>query len=134
MRELAEFRKRMDSIFNSFFGREWEGRWLPHIDLTETTEEIIVKADIPDIDNKDLNVTASGDNLVIKGKRMEEKEEKTKHTLRTERRCGSFERIVPVPEATNQEKIFAEYKNGVLIVHLPKKPEAKLKEIPMKIQ
>jgi len=134
LRDLTEFRRRMDNLFDSFFTREREGRWCPEIDVTETPEEVVVKADIPGTEKKDLGVTASGDNLVIKGERKEEKEEKTKHMHRIERRCGSFERIIPMPKTVEPSKISAEYNNGVLIVHLPKKPEAKPKEIPVKIQ
>jgi HSP20 family protein len=133
-RDLAEFRSRMDNLFDSFFGKERAGRWCPDIDVTETPEELLVKADIPGIDKKDLSVIASGDNLIIKGERKEEKEEKTKHMHRIERRCGSFERIIPIPVIVEATKITADYKDGVLVVHLPKKPEAKPKEIPIKIQ
>ncbi|UCB47523.1 MAG: Hsp20/alpha crystallin family protein [Spirochaetota bacterium] len=124
----------MDNLFESFFGRERAGRWCVDVDVTETPEEIQVKADVPGIDKKDISITLSGDNLMIKGERKEEKEEKTKHSHRIERRCGSFQRILPVPVAVDSSKISAEYKDGVLTVHLPKKAEAKPKEIPIKVQ
>ena len=133
-RELSEFRRRMDNVIDSFFGREKSGKWMPDIDITESPEEILVKVDIPGIDKKDLSITLSGENLMLKGERKEEKDEKTKHSHRIERRYGSFERILHVPVAVDSGKISADYKDGVLVVHLPKKAEAKPKEIPIKVQ
>lgn len=63
-RELSEFRSRMDNLFEPFFGRERGGRWCVDVDVTETPEEIQVKADVPGIDKKDISITLSGDNLI----------------------------------------------------------------------
>ena len=136
--ELATFRRQMDRLFESFFGREplgWpEERIAPPVDVAETTEEILVKVEVPGIDEKDLSLTLSGDNLLIKGERKAEKEEKDKHFHRKERWQGLFQRVIALPVSVDQEKISAEYKKGVMEIHLPKKPEVKPKEIPIKVK
>ena len=80
-KELSSIRRQMDRLLDTFFEREEgpAGIWAPEVDVSETSEEFIVKADIPGINEKDLSVTLSGDNLIIKGERKEEKEEKGKH-------------------------------------------------------
>ena len=88
----------------------------------ETAEEVVIKAELPDMDEKELSLSLSGDNLIIKGERKGEKEEKDKRFHRMERWCGGFERVVALPVSVDQEKISAQYKKGVLEIHLPKKP------------
>ena len=135
MAEMVSLRKQMDRLMESVWGEEpfWtrEKKWAPAFDLIEGNDEIIVQVDIPGMDEKDLSVSLSGDNLIIKGERKEEKEEKDKHYHRKERRHGSFQRIVTLPVTVDAKKISAEYHNGVLKVHLPKKEEVKPKEIPI---
>lgn len=135
-KELSSIRRQMDRLLDTFFEREETpaGIWAPDIDVSENSEEFIVKADIPGISEKDLSVTLSGDNLIIKGERKEEKEEKGKHFHRVERRYGSFQRSIPIPVAVDSEKIKAEYSNGVLEIHLPKTAEAKPKEIKISVK
>lgn len=131
---IASLRVQMDRLFDSFLGREPEpfaknGDWLPMIDEIETPEEIVVKAELPGVEEKDISVALSDDKLVIQGERKGEKEEKTKHFHRLERSYGRFERVLPLPAAVDATKISANYHKGVLEVHLPKKPEAKPKQI-----
>jgi HSP20 family protein len=135
-RELSSIRRQMDRLWDSFFEREEApaGLWAPEIDISETPEEILVKADVPGIDQKDLSVTLSGDNLTIKGERKEEKEENGKHFHRVERRYGGFHRSVPLPVSVDATKISAEYNNGVLEIHLPKTAESKPKEIKINVK
>ena len=135
-RELSTLRREMDRLFDSFTGRNAEREdvvMAPSVDVIETAEEITVKADIPGIDEKDLSVTLSESNLIIKGEKKSEKEEKDKHFHRVERRFGSFERVIPIPVSVDPEKITADYRNGVMEIHLPKTPEAKPKVIPIKV-
>lgn len=135
-KELSSIRRQMDRLLDTLFERE-EGPasiWAPEIDVSENSEEFVVKADIPGISEKDLSVTLSGDNLIIKGERKEEKEEKGKHFHRVERRYGSFQRSIPIPVAVDPDKIKAEYSNGVLEIHLPKTAEAKPKEIKISVK
>ena len=135
MAEIVSLRKQMDNLMESFWGEEpfWtrEIKWAPAFDLIEGKDEIIVQVDIPGMDKEDLSVSLSENNLLIKGERKEEKEEKDKHYHRKERRHGSFQRIVTLPVTVDAKKISAEYNNGVLKVHLPKKEDVKPKEIPI---
>ena len=135
-KELSSIRRQMDRLLDTLFEREEgpAGIWAPEIDVSENSEEFVVKADIPGISEKDLSVTLSGDNLIIKGERKEEKEEKGKHFHRVERRYGSFQRSIPIPVAVDPDKIKAEYSNGVLEIHLPKTAEAKPKEIKISVK
>jgi HSP20 family protein len=123
----------MDRLMDTFWERAtFPGeRWMPELDVTETSEEIVVKADVPGIEEKDLSVSLSGDNLIMKGERKAEKEEKGGHFHKVERSYGTFQRIVALPVTVDAENIKAEYKKGVLELHLPKKAEAKAKEIPI---
>ena len=133
--ELSSMRRHMDHLMDSFFGMEniKKDLWAPNVDVTETEDEIVVRADIPGIEEKELSISLSGDNLIVKGERKEEKESKGKHFHRIERAYGSFQRTIPMPVAVDAEKIEAECNKGVLEVHLPKKEEAKAKEIPVKV-
>jgi HSP20 family protein len=134
-KELATMRDRMDRLMDSFLATETpiKGLWAPNLDVSETDEEVIVKADLPGVDEKDLSLSLSGHNLMIKGDKKEETEEKGKHFHRIERSFGSFQRMVALPVAVDADRIRAEYNKGVLEVHLPKKPEAKPRQIPVKV-
>ena len=137
-RELSTFRRQMDRLFDSFFGRQSfalsRERLTPAIDLAETPEEISVKAELPGVDEKDISVSLSGDNLIIRGEKKAEKEEKNKSFHRVERWHGSFERVIALPVAIDPEKIKAKYKTGVLEIHLQKKPEVKPKQIQISVK
>lgn len=132
-RELSTMRDQMDRLMGSFFrGNRLSGdAWAPDLDVSETDEEILIKADLPGVDEKDLSVSLSGTNLLIKGEKREEKEEKGKHFHRIERSFGSFQRTVALPVAVDSSRIKAEYTKGVLEIHLPKKPEVKPQQIPV---
>jgi HSP20 family protein len=136
--ELASMRRQMDRVMESLFGREavpfGEERWIPPIDVTETADEILVKVDMPGVEDKDVSVKLSGDNLIIRGERKSEKEEKDKNYHRVERVYGSFERVVGLPVSVDPAGIKAEYNKGVLAVHMPKKAEVKPKEIPITVK
>jgi len=135
--ELLSLRQQMDRLFESFTAQEpvsiSESRWAPSIDVAETNEEILVKAELPGIDKKDVSAMLSGDNLIIKGERQSEKEEKDKHFHRVERSYGAFNRVIPLPVSVDQDKIKCDFSKGVLEVHLPKKPGAKPKEISINV-
>ena len=133
-RELSSIRGQMDRLLESFFkrGGTMDGIWTPSIDLSETKDEFVSKADVPGVEKKCLSVTLSGNSLLIKGERKEEKEEKDdkgKHFHKIERSYGSFQRSIPLPDIVDAERINADYQNGVLEVHLPKTASAKSKEI-----
>lgn len=141
-RGLGTLRRQMDRLFDSFMAPEpffdgepllrLHGDWRPVVDLAETDGEIVVKAELPGMNEEDVSVTISGDHLVIKGKREAEEETKDKQFHRIERSYGTFERTLPVPVSVDQRGISAEYSKGILEIHLPKKPEEKPKAIKVK--
>ncbi len=138
--ELTTLRREMDRLFERFFGEELpslelpRAEWMPRLDMTETKDNIVVKADIPGLEPKDLDVSLIGDTLTIKGEKKEEKEEKDEHRHLVERRYGAFSRMVRLPAAVAPDKIKASFKNGVLTVTLPKTEEAKQKAIPIAVE
>lgn len=133
--ERLIFRRGIDRLFNNFFGTESmlmsNGNWVPDIDVSETDDEIVVRMDIPGMDKEDIRVAMSGDFLTVSGERKEEKEKKQKHFFSMERRLGTFERTIPIPAAVNDKKVNAEYKSGVLVIHLPRTAAAKSHRIPI---
>jgi HSP20 family protein len=106
--------------------------WLPRVDLEETDKEIVVKADLPGVDPKEVEITVADGTLVLRGEKKEEKEEKKKQYHRMERFHGQFYREVPLPPGTDPEKIAATTAKGVITVTIPKKPEVLPKKIAIK--
>lgn len=99
------------------------------IDVIETAEMVIVNAEIPGIDPKEVDISITGNTLTIKGEKKVEKEEKEKQYHRIERNYGSFARIVEIPLLVDAEKVKAEYKNGVLKITIPKSEKIKPRQI-----
>jgi HSP20 family protein len=143
-RELAPFRdfermrRDMDRFWDSFFERrvrrtEEGGEWLPSLDVAETKDEIVVKAEVPGMDPKDIDISLSDGLLTIKGEKKQEREEKEEDYHLVERSYGTFTRSIRLPSEVKTDKISASYKNGVLKVTLPKSEEAKQKEIKIKV-
>jgi HSP20 family protein len=108
------------------------GEWEPKIDVTETKDAMLVKAEVPGVDQKDIAVSLQDGVLTIKGEKEEEKEEKDKRYHRVERSYGSFARAIRLPSAVDGSKVTAAFKDGVLTVTLPKTGEAKGTTIPIK--
>lgn len=108
--------------------RQMTGTTAPAVDIVEKDKAYEVKADLPGLDEKNVEVKISDGLLTIRGEKQEEKEEKKKDYYLHERRFGAFERSFRVPEAVDAEKIEASFKKGVLTVTLPKKPEAQKPE------
>jgi HSP20 family protein len=103
--------------------------WTPLVDVTEDEKEFLIKAELPEVKKEDVKVTVENGALHIAGERKFEKEEKTKKYHRIERAYGTFERCFVLPEGTNGDAVTADYKDGLLKVHLPKKEEAKPKPL-----
>ncbi len=138
-RPLRDLKREMDRLWNEFFGREalpeiFETEWVPAVDISETKDAVVVRADVPGIDPKDLEITLTGNLLSIRGEKRQDKEEKGENFYRVERSYGGFVRSVQIPTEVDPEKIEATYKNGVLKITLPKKAEAKGKQIPVKVE
>lgn len=107
--------------------------WSPLVDITEDEKEYIVKAEIPEMKKEEIKINVHDDVMSISGERKYEKEEKGKKYHRVERSYGSFMRSFTLPEDADGAKVNAEYKEGVLTVHLPKSAKAKPKAIEVKI-
>lgn len=137
--ELTTFRREMDRLFERFFGElpsldiSVVG-WAPRLDMTEAKDSVTIKAELPGLEAKDLDVSISGDTLTIKGEKRQEREERDEHHHLVERSYGAFSRVVRLPAPVASDKIKASFKNGVLTITLPKTEEAKRKPIPIKVE
>ena len=140
-KELEEMEKRL----SNYYGRTptptgtdkkeaiTVAEWSPLVDISEDDKEYLIKAEIPEMKKEDIKLNVHDDVLTITGERTYEKEEKGKKYHRVERAYGSFMRSFTLPEDTDGSKINAEYKDGVLKVHLAKSEKAKPKAIEVKI-
>ena len=107
--------------------------WAPPVDIFETENELVVKADLPDVDQKDIDINVENGTLALKGERRFEKKTDNQGYHRIERSYGSFVRYFGLPDSVDTEKVRAEYKNGVLTVTLPKKEAAKPRAIKVEV-
>jgi len=107
--------------------------WEPSVDISEDGKEWLVKADLPDVKKEDVKVTVENGVLTITGERKFEKEEKDKKYHRIERSYGNFLRSFTLPDAADGSKVNAEFKDGVLKVHLPKGEQARPKAVEVKV-
>jgi HSP20 family protein len=133
-RELA---REMEEAFGRFFPAwsvERSYAWMPAVDMVEEKDEIVVKADLPGLDQKDIEVTVQNGTLTIRGERKEEKEEKKEDYYCAERSYGAFVRSLPLPKGVDADKVKATFKKGVLEVYLPKAKEAKGKTVEVKAE
>jgi HSP20 family protein len=143
-REMEEFQNRFNTFFGGFptfpirFPKNGERfkmpDWSPLVDIIEDDHEYLFKADLPEMRKEDVNVRFENGILYISGERKTEKEEKKRKFHRLERFFGTFERTFTVPEDADATKIVAEFHDGVLQVHLPKRPMPKPKAIEVKVQ
>ena len=108
--------------------------WAPAIDIFETENELVFKADVPDVDQKEIDVRVENQTLTISGERKFERKDQGKGYHRVERSYGNFARSFAVPNSFDTDKINAGFKNGVLTVTLPKKEAAKPRQIKVEIQ
>ncbi len=106
--------------------------WLPPMDVAETDAEITIRADVPGVPAKDLNIAVTGNTLSISGEKETNREEKKNGYCRRERSFGSFRRSLTLPETADPEKVSAESDNGVLTVHIAKRQSAKPRQIEVK--
>lgn len=140
LKELQRMRREMDRLWESFFEtkptrrQEEISEWVPSIDLSETKDSYIVKAEIPGMEAKDIDITLQDDLLTIRGEKKQEKEEKDENYHFVERSYGSFTRSIRLPQEVKGDKIKASYKDGVLKITLPKSEEAKKKETKIKVE
>ena len=138
-RHASQFQEQMSRLLEDAFLRPRAESsalttWAPAVDIYETEEELVVKADLPDINEKDLDLRVEHNTLTLRGERKFEKEVSEDNFLRVERAYGSFTRSFALPSTVNTEAIKAEYRNGVLTVRMPKREESKPKQIRVNVQ
>jgi len=107
--------------------------WAPAVDIYETPNELVVKADLPEVDEKDIDVRVENNLLTIRGERKFDKTVSEDNYLRIERTYGAFSRSFSLPNTVNAEAIQAQYKNGVLTVNLPKREETKPRQVKVNV-
>jgi HSP20 family protein len=110
------------------------GDWSPRVDISETDNEFVIKAEIPEVKKEDVKVSVDNGVLTVRGERKQEKEEKGKKFHRVERYYGSFVRSFTLPDNVDGTKIKASFKDGMLNVQIPKTAEAKPKPIEVKVE
>ena len=134
--DLLATQGRFNRLFNETFSRAFgdggeltQTGWLPAVDVYETDQNVVLKAEMPGVDPKNVEIRVEDGTLYLKGERKFEKEVKEENYHRVERSYGSFTRSFALPSSVDAEKATAEYKDGVLTLTLPKKEEAKPKTI-----
>ncbi|MEA3312262.1 MAG: Hsp20/alpha crystallin family protein [candidate division WOR-3 bacterium] len=135
---LEGLRRDMDRLFDSFLGRmpseEYAALWTPAVDVEETKDSLVVRAEIPGMKKEEIKIQTVGDNLVVSGERKHEAEEKGRHFHRVERTYGKFQRTLALPVEVEPDKAKACYKEGVLEITFPKSERAKAKEIEIEVK
>jgi len=122
------FRTQLDSLFEDWFGRSMGGTLAPRVDVSETAKEVTLKIELPGVEEKDIDVSLSGNQLTVKGEKKTEHEERKDGEKggddrvfhRVERTFGAFQRTMTVPFDVEPDKVSADFKDGVLTVTLPK--------------
>lgn len=136
---LSTVKKEMDRLFDRFWEEDFRqlpsmGEWAPALDVSETKDAVMVKAEIPGMESKDIQLSLHDQFLTLKGEKKQEREEKEEHYYRSERAYGAFVRTVRLPATVDGSKVTATFKNGLLTVTLPKAPAAKGTTIPIKAE
>ena len=131
---LAPFRQFEDAVTRFFSEPEGNRPWAPAVDIYETDNELVLKADLPEVELKDLDVRVENQTLTIAGERKFERRADAKGYHRVERSYGRFARSFAVPGAFDTDQIGASFRNGVLTVSLPKREAAKPRQIKVEIK
>jgi len=135
-REVAVLQNRVNSLFRDFNEGEsplTAASFVPAVDVYEDTEKVVLKLEVPGIEEKDLDIRVENHTLTVKGERKFDKEEKEENFHRIERRYGSFYRAFTVPSTVDTENVAATYHAGVLKLELKKKAEAQPKQIKVNV-
>jgi len=137
--EMVDLQREMDKVFGDFFGRTpfrmaaTEAMWSPLVDIHETKDNILLQVEVPGVKQEDIHVSIEDDTLTLKGERKRETEVKEDQYHRVERSYGHFERRILLPSVVDSERVKAAYRDGVLEIQLPKKEEAKPKQIKVEV-
>ena len=140
LRDLRTMQDQMNRLLNLSWNHDLpsedikEGLWQPAVDIYETADSIVIKAELPDVDQKDIDVHIEDSTLILKGERKHEDEVKKENYHRIERFFGSFQRSFSLPTTVDQEKVAASCDKGVLTIILPKRGETKPKQITIPIK
>jgi len=136
LRDLLSLQDRMNRLFDDSMRGMRPGEeglasaiWSPAVDIYETENEVILKAELPEINQKDIEIQVENNTLILRGERKFEKEAKRENFHRIERAYGNFSRSFTLPNTIDQERIRADYKDGILKVMMPKREEIKPKQI-----
>lgn len=145
---FLDLHRRMNDLFDSFFSdfertldrpsaalpvrHAWDA--MPRVDIAETEQEVVVSADLPGLDEKDVSVSLDGDVLTVQGQRKDEREEKKLNYHLVERSYGEFHRSIQLPPGLDTDRVKASFKKGVLTVNLPKRPEARARKKSIEIE
>jgi HSP20 family protein len=142
VRELTSLQNEMNRLFNTFFDTPTTGnggngttlrRWIPPMDLVETDEHFVLKADLPGLDEGDVNIEVEDNVLTVSGERKAEHEDKREGYVRVERAYGAFRRSLTLPEGIDPEGVSASFDNGVLEVRIPKPEERKPRRVAIQV-
>ena len=132
-RDLVTLRDKMNRLFeDAVRGEEKDlisSSWAPAVDIYETENELVLAAEVPGVEEKDVEISVEDNTLSIRGERKFQKETKEENYHRIERSYGAFYRSFTLPNYIDQERIHAEHESGVLKVHMPKKPEVKPRKV-----
>ncbi len=140
---LVALRGEMDRLFDSFFREpfgalDWSpwgtGKWSPAVEVAENEKEVTVRAELPGIDPKELEISVSGNQLVLSGEKKESSETQEKDFYHSETRYGSFRRMLPLPDGVDTENVDAQFSNGVLTLKLKKTAPVAAKRIEVKVK
>ena len=137
LRGATTLQEQINRVFGDLVGRTGDESnltpWAPAVDIYETEHELVVKADLPDMDPQDLDIRVENNILTIRGERKFENKVKEENYLRVERSYGSFSRSFSLANSVKSEAIKADYQNGVLTLSIPKREEAKPKQIKVNV-
>jgi HSP20 family protein len=139
-RELATMQDRVNRVFGDFYNRRSEddllahGAWVPSVDVYENEQhELVIKAELPEVKREDIDLRIENDMLTLKGEKKMDHEVKDDQYHRIERVYGTFSRSFSLPPTVDVSKVSADYKNGVLEIRLPRREEAKPKQIQVQV-
>ena len=136
--DLLGFQEEVNHLFDGFFGRgalrgDLPALYSPAVDIEETADSFVVRADLPGMNHKDVKVNLMGDTLTVRGERKPESERKDRSMHRVERVYGGFERSFTLGMPVRNDKVKATYRDGVLEITVPKAEEARLKEVEVQV-
>lgn len=140
LRELRTMQEQMNRLLNLSWNHELtgedlkEGIWQPAVDIFETADSIVIKAELPDVDQKDIDVRIEDNTLILRGERKHTDDVKKENYHRIERYFGSFQRSFSLPVTIQQENVSAACDKGVLTITLPKNEETKPKQIKISVK